>query len=116
LLFQELPDYLARMALYKVNTGCREQEVCRLRWDYEVKVPELDTSVFIIPSDYVKNGEERLVVLNRVAKSVVESMRGVHPTHVFARVPPKGEPRPAAKMYGTAWKQARERAANKWAE
>lgn len=114
LLFQELPDYLARMALYKVNTGCREQEVCRLRWDYEVKVPELDTSVFIIPSDHVKNGEERLVVLNRVARSVVESMRGVHPTHVFAIVPPKDEPRPVSKMYGTAWKQARERAADKW--
>lgn len=48
---QELPDHLARMALYKVNTGCREQEVCRLRWDYEVKVPELDTSVFVIPKD-----------------------------------------------------------------
>jgi integrase len=32
LLFQELPDYLARMALYKVNTGCRKQEVCRLHW------------------------------------------------------------------------------------
>ena len=30
LLFQELPDHLARMALFKVNTGCREQEVCRL--------------------------------------------------------------------------------------
>lgn len=116
LLFQELPDYLARMALYKVNAGCREQEVCRLRWEYEVKVPELDTSVFIIPEDSVKNGEERLVVLNRVAKSVVESQRGVHSTHVFARIPPKGEARPLPKMYGTAWKQARERAANKWAE
>mgnify|MGYP002401142142 CR=1 FL=1 len=116
LLFQELPDYLARMALYKVNTGCREQEVCTLRWDYEVKVPELDTSVFIIPGDHVKNGDERLVVLNRVAKSVVESMRGVHPTHVFAIAPPKGELRPVSKMYGTAWKQARERAANKWTE
>lgn len=46
----------------------------------------------------------------------MESMRGVHPTHVFAFVPPKGEPRPVLKMYGTGWKQARERAANKWAE
>ncbi len=27
LLFQELPDHLARMALFKVNTGLREQEV-----------------------------------------------------------------------------------------
>jgi len=117
LLFQELPDHLARMALYKVNTGCREQEVSQLRWDYEVKVPELDTSVFIIPKDYVKNGEERLVVLNRVARSVVDSMRGLHPTHVFVRVPAKGgAPRPVGRMYNTAWKSARERAAQKWAE
>src|ERR1700721_2893371 len=48
LLFQELPDHLARMALFKVNTGLREKEVCRLKWDFEVKVPELDTSVFSI--------------------------------------------------------------------
>ena len=65
-LFQELQDHLARMALFKVNTGLREKEVCRLKWDYEVKVPELDTSVFIIPGEQIKNGEERLVVLNRV--------------------------------------------------
>jgi integrase len=116
-LFQELPDHLARMALYKVNTGCREQEVCRLRWDYEVRVPELDTSVFVIPKDYVKNGEEHLVVLNRVARSVVESLRGLHPTHVFVRVPAKGgAPRPVGRMYNTAWKSARDRAAQKWAE
>lgn len=31
LLFKELPDHLLAMALYKVNTGCREQEVCKLR-------------------------------------------------------------------------------------
>jgi hypothetical protein len=64
----------------------------------------------------VKNGDERLVVLNRVAKSVVKSMPSVHPTHVFAIVPPKGEPRPVSKIYGTAWKQAGGRAANKRAE
>ena len=66
LLFQALPDHLARMALFKVNTGCREQEVCQLRWDWEVKVPELETSVFIVPGVRVKNREDRgLVVLNR---------------------------------------------------
>ena len=41
LLFQRLPDHVARMALFKVNTGVREQEVCQLKWDYEVQVPEL---------------------------------------------------------------------------
>lgn len=31
LLFRLLPAHLQRMALFKVNTGCREQEVCNLR-------------------------------------------------------------------------------------
>jgi integrase len=117
LLVQELPDHLARMALFKVNTGCREQEVCQLRWDYEVKVPELETSVFLIPGEKVKNGEERLVVLNRVAKSVVDSVRGQHATHVFVQTSPKtGDSHPVTKMNNTAWKSARIRAADKWAE
>lgn len=117
LLFQELPDHLARMALFKVNTGCREQEVCGLRWEYEVKVPELNTSVFIIPGERVKNGAERLVALNGVAKSIVDSLRGLHRTHVFVRTNPKtDESPPLTKIYNTAWKSARERAADTWAE
>jgi integrase len=115
-LFQELPKHLALMALFKVNTGCREQEVCGLRWDYEVPVPELGTSVFIIPGDRVKNGEERVVVLNRVAKSVIDSLRGQHKTHVFVRAfEKKGRATPVTSMNNTAWKSARERAAEKWA-
>ena len=115
LLFRELPDHVARMALFKVNTGLREQEVCGLKWEYEVKVPELDTSVFVIPGERIKNGEERLVVLNRVAKSVVESLRGLHPVNVFVRNLGKdAAARPLAKIYNTAWKGARERAADAW--
>jgi len=57
LLIQELPAHLARMVLFKVNTGTREQEVCGLKWSHEVKVPELDTSVFLIPGERVKNDE-----------------------------------------------------------
>src|SRR6266404_2770986 len=114
-LLKELPDHLARMTLFKVNTGLREQEVCGLKWGYEVKVPELDTSVFIIPGERIKNGEERLVVLNRVAKSVVESLRGLHPVNVFVRNLSKdAAARPLAKIYNTAWKAARERAADAW--
>lgn len=127
LLFQELPDHLARMALFKVNTGCREQEVCGLRWDYEVRVPELGTSVFIIPGNRVKNGEDRLVVLNQVARSIIDSQRGVDPRYVFTYCPPArkarpGEPptvpvrRPVGTMITKAWTKARERAANKWEE
>jgi len=86
ILFGELPDHLHKMALFKVNTGCREQEVCKLRWDWEIAVPELGTSVFLIPADFggrharsgVKNGDERLVVLNSVAKSIVEQQREIN--------------------------------------
>jgi integrase len=116
LLFRQLPDHLARMALFKVNTGLREKEVCGLRWEYEVKVPELDTSVFIIPCEHIKNGEERLVVLNPMAKSVVEHQRGLHPVHVFVRECVDHELRQVAKIYGTAWKGARRRAADTWSE
>jgi len=104
-LFKELPDHLARMALFKVNTGCREQEVCQLRWEWEIEVPELGTSVFLIPEEKVKNGEERLVVLNSVAKSVIENLRGQHPVYVFIY-----SGRRQKKMNNTGWQHARARA------
>jgi len=47
------------------------------------QVAELGTSVFIIPEDQVKNGDERILVLNRVAKSVIEEVRGEHPEYVL---------------------------------
>lgn len=104
-LFQELPDYLAQMALFAVNTGCRDQEVCSLRWEWEVWVPELGTSVFIVPGSRVKNGDQRLIVLNSVAASVVEARRGVHRSHVFTYVES-----PIGHMLTSAWKRARDRA------
>ncbi len=104
-LFRLLPDHLEEMALFAANTGCRDAEICNLRWDWEVCVPELDTSVFIIPGTRVKNSDERLVVLNRVARSVVEGRRGCHSTHVF-----DFQGRPVQRMLNTAWKKARLRA------
>ena len=111
LLFRELPGHLARMALFKVNTGCRDQEVCRLRWDWEITFPELETSVFLIPGEFVKNREDRVVVLNDVARSIVESCRGEHPEVVFSY-----QGKAFKKMMATAWRQARERAADKLEE
>jgi integrase len=113
-LFRELPVHLLRMASYKVNAGNREEEVCSLKWAWERKVPDLETSVFVIPGNKVKNAEDRLVVLNRVARSAVEAARGMHPEYVFVRQEKNGRSIPIKKMYGTAWKNARERAADAW--
>jgi len=104
-LFRELPGHLKRMSLFKVNTGCREQEVCGLRWDWEVPVPELETSIFIIPAVHVKNGDDRLVVLNQVARSVVAEARGKHAEYVFTF-----QDHPVTAMNNSAWQSARVRA------
>jgi integrase len=116
-LFALLPGSVAQMALFAVNTGCREQEVCQLRWKWEVPVPELETSVFVIPAEFggrsersgVKNGEDRVVVLNEVAKRVIEAQRGLHEEFVF--VASKRKPRkPLRSMNNTAWQNARKKA------
>ncbi len=105
-LFRELPAHVLDMAVFAVNSGCRDGEICKLQWDWEVDVPELGTSVFIIPGSNVKNGAERLVVLNTIAAGVVATRRGTHPTHVFTY-----QGSPVRCMHGRAWSAARERAA-----
>jgi integrase len=119
ILFSCLPAHLQAMALFKVNTGCREQEVCKLEWEWEIQVPEIGASVFLIPADFggrtkasgVKNGEERVVVLNRVAKSVIDGQRGQHKRWVF---PYRGQP--MHRMNDTAWRNARAKAPGVWKE
>jgi integrase len=104
-LFTELPNYLAQMALFAVNTGCRDHEVCSLRWEWEVRVPQFETSVFIVPGTHVKNGDERLIVLNRIAKSVVDMRRGIDAVYVFTC-----KDKPIGRMMTSGWRRARIRA------
>lgn len=68
-------------------------------------MPELGTSVFIVPSAQVKNGEERLVVLNRIAQSVVANRRSVNSEYVFTY---KGQP--IGYMLNSGWRKARDAA------
>jgi hypothetical protein len=116
------------MAIFKVNTGTRKQEVCRPRWDWEIAVPELNTSVFVVPADFggrrelsgVKNGEDRVIVMNQAARAVIETRRGIHPEFVFTWRRPSKKPdahkrsgKPVKFMNNTAWQSARVRAARR---
>lgn len=115
-----LPDHLARMSLFVLNSGVRDDVACNLRWDWEIKIPELGCSVFEVPRENVKGRRRtRLVVCNSVAQSVIEAVRGKHPTFVFVyrrervknlTAPPMMAYRPISTMNNTAWQRARERA------
>lgn len=101
-LFAELPAHLRNMALFAVNTGCRDFEICNLRWEWEINIS--DTSVFVIPAGMVKNRENRLVILNRIARRVVQSVKGDNPEYVFTY---KGKP--ITRMLNKGWIHARAR-------
>jgi integrase len=100
-LLAELPQHLADMILFAVNTGCREQEICGLRWRDEIPGEEM----VILPGDRTKNGEERIIPLNTIAQRVIGAQRGNNPEWVFTY---KG--RPVNRINGHAWRKARNRA------
>jgi integrase len=105
-LFSLLPHYLRRMALFKVNTGLRDQEICRLRWEWEYPIPELNTSVFVIPREYSKNKCDRLVVLNEIALKIIAEVRCQHPIYVFTGENQKTR---IHHMRNSSWKSARKK-------
>lgn len=107
-LFPLLPAHVARMALFAVNSGAREEEICGLRWEWERRVEGTDVVVFVVPGTVAKNGRDRILVLNDVARSVVESVRGQHAAWVFV-YQQAGSDRPAgrvARINNTAWRRA----------
>ena len=108
-LLQALPAHVAEMALFDLNTGLREHVLCNLRWEWEVKVPELDTSIFIVPGymNEKNDDDEYLVVLNSIAKRIIEARRGAHPEYVFAYKTDRHDDRvkPLTKLNNSAWKR-----------
>jgi len=90
------------MALFAVNTGLRNDNVCGLEWSWEVAVPEIGRSVFIVPAAAFKSKRDQVVILNDAAWSIVRAQRGLHPVWVF---PYRG--RRIDTMNNNGWQQAR---------
>jgi integrase len=63
----------------------------------------------VIPGKQTKNREDRVVVLNRIARSIIDEQRNMDGPWVF---PYKG--RHVGKMYNSAWLHARKQAAEKY--
>ena len=118
-----LPDHLAEMALFNLNCGARDDVICSLQWEWEVPVPQLGISIFVVPPKHVKGelGKKTSMVLvcNTVAQSVIERQRGKHATHVFSwrrermkyfSATPAMDYRPLLTMNNTAWQNGRRKA------
>lgn len=127
----KLPAHLGKMALFMLNTGARDDVVCRLRWDWEIEteVRGERVSVFEVPFDptQVRKKSKRefdYVVCNSVAQSIVDAQRGLHDEFVFVwrrertsqneyqlrrheKEPPMAW-QPVATMNNTAWQRARQ--------
>jgi len=119
-LMNELPPHLHDMALYALNTGCREQEITGLQWEWERRAQGVKNVMFELPGKVTKNGEPRVIVLNQIAAEAVDRQRGLHKTHVFTYQPPtpksgpnkdkQPERHPVLRINTKAWRSARERA------
>lgn len=121
-----LPPHLQAMALFDLNTGARDENVVGLRWEWEVPVPEVGRSVFVIPLEEFKGKRYQVLVLNDVAWSIVEAQRGKHAEYVFVyrrersaatqeKYQRLGKAKPAPykrveTMNNTAWQNARAKA------
>ncbi len=82
-LMMVLPSHLREMVSFAVNTGARDDNVCRLQWSWEREIPELGRSVFVIPAEEFKGKRAHVLILNDIAWKVVEGCRGRHPEFVF---------------------------------
>lgn len=82
-LVPALAQHLQRPVLFALNTGARDDNVCGLQWKWEVPVPELKGSVFVVPAAEFKGKRDHVLVLNDAAWSIVEACRGQHAEYVF---------------------------------
>lgn len=82
-LLRHLPSHLQRMALFALNTGARDDNVCGVRWEWEVPVAEVKRSVFVVPASEFKSKRPHVLILNDIAWRIVEEQRGRHRDFVF---------------------------------
>ena len=84
-LFSNLPDYMLGPAIFAVNTGARMGEIIGkegLRWEQEQSQPQMGSFLFVVDG---KNGHERAIILNSIARKIVNDQRGNGSEYVFAK-------------------------------
>lgn len=106
-LVPALAAHLQLPVLFALNTGARDNNVCGLQWEWEVQVPELKRSVFVIPAAEFKGQRDHVLVLNDAAWSIVEACRGQHSKFVFVYGAPGHELGRIETINNTSWQKSR---------
>lgn len=70
-MFMSLDGNLQKIALFAINTGVRREEIFKLKWVDERSIDGV--MVFILRD--TKNGQDRPVICNSIARRIVEYMR-----------------------------------------
>lgn len=78
-LIAALPDYIAAMVVFSLNTGLRKSNVFDLKWQQI----DLKRKVAWFHHDETKSGRALGVALNDAAVAVLLKQRGKHPEYVF---------------------------------
>jgi integrase len=115
-LFSALPTgWDCGAALFAVNTGVRKAELFGLKWEDQRDVPELGEGVFVFILNRTKNGRQRPVVCNSIARRAVNYQRkfqekwDAKSEYVFpSRAPGRKNTkvRDAGKCWDDAWRKA----------
>ena len=82
-IFSKLPDYMLGPAIFAVNTGARMGEIIGkdgLQWTQLQEQPQMKAFLFVVDG---KNGYERAIICNSIARSVVNRQQGGE--YVFVR-------------------------------
>ena len=74
------------------------------------------SAVTMLPATRVKNRQARVIILNDVAQSVLEKVRGEHPVHIFTWEDRNGQRSRVGHFRNSGWIQGRRRAAARYAQ
>jgi integrase len=94
-LFAHMKTNLRRICVFAVNTGVRRSEIFKLKWTDERDINGVN--LFILRD--TKNGKDRPVILNRLARRCVDSVRDLDDTFVFLK-------QSVSKPFNKAWVKA----------
>lgn len=114
-LKRELPEHLAALAEFSVETGLRMRNATGLTWEQV----DLRKRLLMVPATRAKAGETIAIPLSARATAVLKAQKGAHPLRIFTYRPviedgKLGPPQPIDDANGAAFKKAARRAEVPW--